>query len=98
MTGNAIRSREEIDYFLFRLEFFENLPLQTVYLNGFHVFFLNVSLIFKQFTYLERRNFWTDFVNTTHGSVFPSTIFPIQVWTLYTVKWTEVALTLNNLH
>jgi hypothetical protein len=25
-AGNAIRSREEIDYFLFRLEFFENLP------------------------------------------------------------------------
>ena len=67
-------------------------------MNGFYVFFLNVPLIFKQFTYLKRRNLWTDSVNTTHGSVFPFTNFPIQVWTLYTVNWTEVALTLNNLH
>jgi hypothetical protein len=86
MAGHAIRSREEIEYFLFRLEFFENLSLQTVYLNGFHVFFLNVPLIFKQFIYFERHNFWTDFVNRTHGSVFPFTNFPIQVWTLYTVN------------
>ena len=86
MAGNVIRSREKVDYFLFRLEFFENLPLQTVYLKNFHVFFLNVTLIFKQFNYLEGHNFWTHFVNTTHGSVFPSTNFPIQVWTLYTLS------------
>ena len=100
MADQAILSREEVDYFLFRFEifFFENPPLQTVCLNGCHICFLNVPMIFNQFMYLERRNFWTDFVNATHGSVFPFTNFSVRVWTLYTVNETEVTLTLNNLH
>lgn len=48
IAGHASNSGNDIDYILFLLEFYLYLPLQTVDLNGIHIF-IDTQLIVKPF-------------------------------------------------
>lgn len=98
IAGHVINSGNEMDHTLFRLELYVHLPLQTVDLNGIHIFFIDMQLIVKPFVDLLSHNFLIGFVRTTQRNIFPFTLALVQLWRLYTVNQIEVALTLSDLH